>query len=329
MGPGAFLGKGSGAFPVGRPSGIFNAVVCGIMDRCSPMSPVFALGFSAALLALAGAGCSGSASAEERDRVEVVVFAAASLTDAFREIAEDFEAANPGVEVVLNLGGSQRLRAQLEHGARADLFAPADREHAEAIVEAGLSRGEPVDFALNRLAVIASRTTAGSTDARSLGAPGTRVVLAHAGVPAGRYTREMLANLESEPGFPEGFAERVTANVVSEEPNVRRVAQKVALGDADMGVVYHTDAVAPDIAPSVRVAAVPDRANVAARYPVVLLRHGRAPETASRFVEYLLSGAGQGTLARHGFVPIPGTAVEMHGMQAAPGELSSPVSSPG
>ena len=293
------------------------------------MNPVFALGFSAALVLLAGAGCSGAASAGERERMELVVFAAASLTDAFRELAARFEAENPGVEVVLNLGGSQRLRAQLEHGAKADLFAPADREHAKSIVEAGLSRGEPVDFALNRLAVIVSRTTEGSRDARSLGDPGMRVVLAHAGVPVGRYTREVLTNLGSEPGFPEDFAERVRVNVVSEEPNVRRVAQKVALGDANMGVVYHTDAVAPDIAPSVRVATVPERANVAARYPVVLLRDGREPETASRFVEYLLSGAGQKTLARHGFIPIPGTAVEVQSTEAAPGELSNPVSNPG
>ena len=293
------------------------------------MSTVFALGFSAALVVLAGAGCSSSAAPGERDRVELVVFAAASLTDAFRAVAADFEAANPGVEVVLNVGGSQRLRAQLEHGAKADLFAPADREHAEAIVDTGLSRGEPVDFAMNRPAVIASKTTAGSRDARRLGDRGTRVVRAHAEVPVGRYTREMLANLESEPGFPEGFVDRVTANVVSEEPNVRRVAQKVALGDADMGVVYHTDAVSPDIAPSVLVAAVPAKANIAARYPVVLLKDGREPETASRFVEYLLSGAGQGTLARHGFVPIPGTAVELQGTTAAPAELSNSAPNPG
>ena len=293
------------------------------------MNPVFALGLSAALVVLAGAGCSGAASAGERDRVDLVVFVAASLTDAFREIAADFEAANPGVEVVLNLAGSQRLRAQLEHGAKADLFAPADREHGKAIVAAGLSRGEPVDFALNRLAVIVSRAAEGSGDARSLGDPGMRVVLAHAAVPVGRYTREMLVKLESEPGFPEDFAERVTANVVSEEPNVRRVAQKVALGDADMGVVYHTDAVSPDIAPSVRVAPVPAEANVAARYPVVLLKDGREPETASRFVEYLLPGAGQGALARYGFVPIPGTAVEVQRTETGPGEFFSPVSNPG
>lgn len=293
------------------------------------MSPVFALGAAAAMLLLGGAGCSSAASAGEGDRVELVVFAASSLTDAFREIAADFEAANPSVEVVLNLAGSQRLRAQLEHGAKADLFAPADGEHADAIVAAGLSRGEPVDFALNRLAVIVSRTTEGSGDARSLGDAGMRVVLANAAVPVGRYTRDMLANLESEPGFPEDFAERVTANVVSEEPNVRRVAQKVALGDADMGVVYHTDAVSPDIAPSVGVAPVPAEANIAARYPVVLLKDGREPEAASRFVEYLLSGPGQSTLATHGFVPVTGTAVKVPRTEAAPGELSSPISSPG
>ena len=122
-------------------------------------------------------------------------------------------------------------------------------------------------------------------------------------MPVGRYTRMMLDNLQAEPGYPPDFAERVLANVVSEEPNVRRVAQKVALGDAGAGVVYHSDAVSPDIAPLVRVVPVPDSSNVVAGYPIVLLRDARQADLAVRFVEHLLSDAGQRTLQRHGFSP--------------------------
>ncbi len=270
----------------------------------------------AVILASLVVGCSGGA-APEAPNTRLVIFAAASLTDAFRDLADAFEAANPGVSVALNFGGSQRLRAQLEHGADADLFASANREHTAAIAAAGLAQGEPADFAANRLIVITATDYPGPATVMDLARPGAKVVLAHPGVPAGQYTRMMLDNLQTEPGYPLDFAERVLANVVSEEPNVRRVAQKVALGDAEAGVVYHSDAVSPDIAPLVQVTHVPDSANVVANYPIVLLRDAGQPELARRFIEHLLSDAGQQTLQAHGFAPLP-TAAAVERLAAPP-----------
>ncbi len=269
----------------------------------------------AVILASLVVGCSGGVPLHDAD-ARLVIFAAASLTDAFRDLSASFEAANPGVSVALNFSGSQRLRAQLEHGAGADLFASANREHVDAIASARLTRGEPADFAANRLVVITAAGYPGPATVAGLGNPGVKVVLAHPNVPVGQYTRTMLENLQSEPGYPQDFVQRVMANVVSEEPNVRRVAQKVALGDADAGVVYHSDAVSPDIAPLVRVAHAPDAANVVAEYPIVLLRDAGQPELARRFIEHLLSDAGQKALETHGFSPRPASkAVERRAAQ--------------
>ena len=79
------------------------------------------------------------------------VLAASSLTEAFKGLARSFEAQNPGVTVTLDFGGSQRLRSQLEFGAKADVFASADRVQMEQVVAAGLAQGAPVDFASNSL----------------------------------------------------------------------------------------------------------------------------------------------------------------------------------
>ncbi len=237
-----------------------------------------------------------------------MVFAASSLTDAFREIAARFESDNPEVNVVLNFAGSQKLRTQLEHGAKADVFASADMRQTDAVTEAGLTRGEPTVFAINRLALINSRHASKKIALDELARPGIKLVVAQPAVPAGAYARQVLQNLDSKDGFGPGFAARVLANLVSEEPSVRSVAQKVALGDADAGLVYQSDALSADIAPRVEVVAIPEDCNIAAEYPAVALADARQPETARQFIGFLLSPQGQGILERHGFTPVSDSA---------------------
>ena len=253
-----------------------------------------------AVTLLAAPGCADTTAQQPSD-TDLVVFAASSLTDAFLEAAARFEAVNPGVKVVLNFAGSQRLRTQLEHGARADVFASADRHQLDAVVEAELAQGEPAIFAANRLALITSVHSSDSFTLADLAQPGMKLVVAQPAVPAGAYAREVLENLETKGGFGIGFATRALANVVSEEPNVRSMAQKVALGDADAGLVYWSDAQSRDIAPRVKVIPIPEDCNVAVEYLVVGLRTTREPGLARRFMDYLLSHDGQRILERHGF----------------------------
>jgi len=225
---------------------------------------------------------------------EVTVFAASSLTEAFEEVASAFER-QTGAEVRLNFGGSATLSTQIVQGAPADVFASADAAQMGRVEGAGLVQGEPHTFASNRLVVIASED--GQVEClEDLAEPGTLLVLASPEVPVGGYAREALLKLNRRYG-PD-FSARVLSNLVSEEPNVRQAAAKVALGEADAALVYATDAA---VLEGVRAIPLPDEFNVTARYPVAALAGGGA--LAEAFVRFVLSGAGQRILAAHGFLP--------------------------
>lgn len=242
---------------------------------------------------------------------QLTVFAAASLTDAFTELGTALERANPGTRIVFNFAGSPTLRTQLEQGARADVFASADEPTMEAIYRQGLLAGSPRLFALNRLVVITPaqhpRALEGLQD---LARPGLKLVLARSDVPAGNYARQALARMSQNPAFGGAFAERVLANVVSEEPNVRQIVTKVQLGEADAGMVYATD-VSAGVREVVRSILIPEEFNVIARYPIAVVKNAPNETGARAFVDYVLSPAGQAILAKHAFTPTaaaPGTA---------------------
>ena len=235
----------------------------------------------------------------------ITVFAAASLSEVFHDIAGEFEARNPGVTVKLGLAGSQRLRSQLEFGAEADVFASADWLQMDLAVEAGLVEEQPVAFASTGLAVIAASGLGGwrlCVPWRTWRGPGVRLALADAGVPVGRYSRQMLENMSGE-GSPYGedFGSRVLSNLVSNENNVRNVAQKVALGEADAGVVYHPIAARGAASESFRLLPVPEAYDVIAKYPIAVMRGTGHPGLATAFMSFVLSAQGQQILESHGF----------------------------
>ena len=245
-----------------------------------------------------------------------MVFAAASLSNLFPQVATAFQKQHPGVSVKFNFAGSQRLRTQLEHGARADVFASADQDQMELAMESGLLSGEPVPFASNRMVVIvpqgdrledpATRTTVRSLE--DLANPGVKLVVALPAVPAGKYALEAIQRLgDADNGFPSDYSQRVRANVVSQEPNVRGVVQKVVLNEVDAGVVYQTDAMVEHVASKVAAIQIPDWANPSASYPIGVLRDAAEPDLAGAFVEFLQSPEGQLILSGHGFgAPKPG-----------------------
>jgi molybdate transport system substrate-binding protein len=253
------------------------------------------------LLALSPASLRG------QDRpIHLTVFAAASLTEAFQEIAKSFERTHAGTHVTLNLAGSQQLALQLHEGARADVFASADMRWMTFARDSGLVSGEPRVFARNTLVVIVPKANpARIARLQDLARPGVKLVLAAAAVPAGQYARRMLANLSNADGFAAGYARRVLANVVSEERNVRAVVAKVQLDEADAGVVYATD-VTPAVAPFVERLPVPDAADMVAAYPIAVVAHAPNPEAAAAFVTFILSPEGQAIFTHHGFLP-PGS----------------------
>lgn len=234
----------------------------------------------------------------------LTVFAAASLRESFEAIAARIEQAHPGVVVRMQWAGSQQLAAQLEQGARADVFASADQRWMDFVAERGLLAGPPRPFARNRLVVIVPRANPARIDSlRHLARAGVKLVIGADAVPVGRYSRTMLERLATRPGFPPDFARRVLANVVSEEENVRGVIQKVQLGEADAGIVYVSD-VTPATARQVRVLGIPSDANVIATYPIAMVRGAAYPSLAQEFVDLLLSRDGQFVLEAHGLIGI-------------------------
>lgn len=246
-----------------------------------------------------------SASALAQDETTTLtVFAAASLSDAFEEIALAFEAENPGVDVIFNFGGSSSLAAQLAEGAPADVFASANTAQMTAAQAAERIGSEPVEFVRNRLILIAPlENPANIQSLDDLANPGVLLVVAAPAVPVRTYTDAMLDLLAADPAYGDSYRAAVIANIVSEEDNVRQVAAKVALGEADAGIVYSSD-VTPDIAEDVIAFEIPDEVNTLASYPIAITDDTPNPELAAAFVEYVLAEKGQAALVEWGFISI-------------------------
>lgn len=225
---------------------------------------------------------------------ELTVFAASSLEEAFTDLAAAFEEREPGVDVRLQLAGSSTLALQVVEGAAASVFASADAAQVERVRSAVEGYGPGRTFATSRL-VVALAPGSGLSAVEDLGDPGVRLVLAGPEVPAGRYARAALAEVAARLPGGAAWLARVEANVASEEQNVRLVAAKVAVGAADAGIVYATDAAAfPGLA------TLPVRTTVTPTY-VVTARED--DPLAARFAAFLVSAEGASVLRANGFGP--------------------------
>lgn len=248
------------------------------------------------LLVLSFSACRGAGT--RTDRLNLTVYAAASLTDAFTEIGKGFEAANPGVTLTFNFAGSQALRTQVEEGAPADVFASANQAEMDALLAGGyISKGTDQVFLTNRLIVILPAENSLELDSLDdLAAPGTKLVLAAEEVPVGKYARQSLDSMDSF--FNRDFKDMVIENLVSNEDNVKQVVTKVQLGEADAGIVYTSDAVA---VPELKTIEIPAELNVIAKYPIARLKGSTNSDLADAFIAYVLSEEGQAVLQKWGF----------------------------
>jgi molybdate transport system substrate-binding protein len=246
----------------------------------------------------------GAATASEVPRIqgELTIFTAASLTDAFKEMAAHIEHANPGTRLTFNFAGSPTLRTQLVQGARADVFASADEPNMDGAAKNGTISGEPRICARNLLVVVVpADNPAGIKVLPDLSKPKIKLVLANKAVPAGYYARQVLEKMSQDSAFGHDFGRRVLSNLVSEETNVKQVVSKVQLGEADVGIVYSTD-VTPAIRSAVTVIDIPQELNVITKYPIAVVEGTRNASAARAFIDYVLSAAGQAILERHGFL---------------------------
>src|SRR5579859_5781949 len=232
----------------------------------------------------------------------LTIFAASSLTDAFNEIKSAFEQANPGVTVSYSFGASNTLATQLSQGAPADIFASANATQMTAAITAKRIAGKPRTFAKNRLVLIVpTDNPAKIITLKDLAKPGIKLVLAAKGVPVRDYTETMLGKLVKIPDYGTDYQTAFMKNVVSEEANVRQVSAKVSLGEADAGFVYRSD-VTPDISSKVTIIQIPDSVNTLATYPIAVTDNSPNPDLASKYIDYVLSDAGQKTLVKWNFI---------------------------
>jgi len=235
----------------------------------------------------------------------LIVFAGASLTEAFEAMATAFEADNLQVDILFNFGGSSTLATQLNQGAPADIFASANPAQMQKAVDGERIAGKPQTFAHNRLVLIVPiDNPANITSIDDLNTPNISLILAAPTVPVRAYTDTMLDLLANNPEYGIAYRDAVLANLVSEEPNVRQVVAKIAFGEADAGIVYQSD-VTPDIADDVQAFPIPDNINTIATYPIAITDDTAHSELAGAFIDFILSSDGQAIMATWGFVPLP------------------------
>ncbi|MDQ6883536.1 MAG: molybdate ABC transporter substrate-binding protein [Candidatus Dormibacteraeota bacterium] len=257
--------------------------------------------FLAGALGLTVAGC-GTAAPAGPAPVTITVLAAASLSTAFPAIAAKFHQAHSSVTVRFSFAGTQTLVTQIENGAPADVFASADQAHMATLLSEGKVRS-PLVFARNRLAIIVPKNNpAGITQPLDLGRAGVKLDLAGPAVPAGKSARDLLAKIAATAGSPSAFISQAAKNTVSEEDNVEAVVSRIALGEADAGIVYASDLATPN-GKSVQSIAIPDSINVISVYPIATVAGtGHAAEAAA-FLDYVRGQTGQSLLRQDGFLP--------------------------
>jgi molybdate transport system substrate-binding protein len=216
-------------------------------------------------------------------KATLTVYAAASLTEAFPKIAPSAR---------YSFGGSNALAAQIRQGAPADVFASANMTLPRQLNDAKLC-SKPVVFTRNRLVVIVPRANpANIQSVYDLRKHGVKLVIAAPGVPVGSYTVQVLKNMNLT---------SVLTNVVSRETDVREVLAKVALGEADAGFVYSTDA--RTVPRKVSVVKVPAWAQPKVQYGICVVSASGNKAAATALIKRVLGKAGQKILLNHGFLP--------------------------
>ena len=220
----------------------------------------------------------------------VRVLAAASLAGVFQEVAGEFEAAHPGTAVELTFGGSSSLARQLRDGADADVFASADEVVMQAAVAAG-DASSPTSFARNRLTIVVEKGNPKAVQGiADLASPRIALVVCAQEVPCGRLARAAFA--------------RAGADVEprSLEPDVKAVLARVALGEADAGVVYATDALAARGEVDEVVLAGTEVSSLQAVYQAGVVTRSTQPGLARAWIDFLAGPAARRALGRAGFL---------------------------
>lgn len=231
------------------------------------------------MVALAAVSC-----AAEQER-PLTILAAASLTDAVSEIAEAYEEATPGARVRVSFGPSTGIVTQAAEGAPVDVLVVAGADSLDPLEASGMIKGRARRLATNTLALIVpAANPAGIKSLVDITAPGIILAVCDEAVPCGAATSELFQ------------ASAIDPRPASFERDVRAVLGRVALGEADAGIVYATDARAGQ--PEVVVVISTEASDVRVAYEIATVSDH--PD-AGGFAEFALGEVGQRELGRAGF----------------------------
>lgn len=246
-----------------------------------------------ALLVFVIAGCGDDDNdAANKPKTAISVSAAASLTDAFEEIGEDF----PDARVNFQFAGSDALAAQIENGVRPEVFAAANTKLPDQLAAKGLVE-KPVAFATNTLVIAVPKGSDKIKSIDDLAGSGVTIATGSKSVPVGSYTRKVLAEL------PPATEKAILANIKSQEPDVKGVVGKVATGSVDAGFVYITDVDAAD--DDLSAVMLPDEIKPTVVYSAAVVKGSQNIAIGRKFIQYLLTPESQKELADEGFGPPP------------------------
>lgn len=218
----------------------------------------------------------------------VTVFAAASLTETFTTLGEQFEQAHPGVDVVFSFGGSSALAEQIGQGAPADVFASAALRNMEQVIESGDITAGPVTFVSNRLEIAVSAGNPGTIRGLAdFGRLEPRIALCAEQVPCGAAADKVFG------------AAGITPRPDTREPDVKAVLTKVALGEVDAALVYRTDVRAAG--EEVTGIEFPESEQAINDYPIAPVAQAPNPTAAAAFVDFVLSPQARTVFTTAGF----------------------------
>ena len=245
------------------------------------------------LLAAALAACGNESdqtdneAAESAEEQVLTVLAAASLTETFTELGDQFEEQNDGVDVEFSFGSSATLVQQVAEGAPGDVLATADEVTMTAAVDDELTAAEPQIFATNELVMaVPAANEAGIESLEDIKSEDVDFVVCVPDAPCGRIANEILK------------ANKIKAKPASQEVDVKATLGKLTADEADAGFVYATDVVAEgDAVTAIDIGGVDFLTN----YPIAPLTQAEDPTLAEEFVAYVLSDEGQQVLADAGF----------------------------
>lgn len=229
-----------------------------------------------------------SSASESQKQTTLEVYAASSLATPFADAGIAFEKEHPHVKVKFNLGASSDLARFVQEGAPADVFASADSKNMDKVESKDLLDSKSVIFATNYLEIIVEKgNPLKITSLQDLAQPDLIFVTTDPEVPIGKYTEEVLKKAG------------VTVTPDSLESNVKGIMLKVASGEADAGIVYHSEVVASD--GQVEGVEIPSEFNIVAEYPIGIVKNSPNKKDAQDFIDFLLSPEGQALLIKYGF----------------------------